>query len=148
MKFLWILVVLLFAGAGVAFAVQRGIIALPNSFISGKAVQETEISSSLASIDQNLATQIRAWREDGWETPEILGAVTQSVQNVGQASISATVSTTPQSFWDSLRQQGAQAALGDVVGSTQVSVNTVSQNILDEARYQYCLGVVQAHDSQ
>lgn len=148
MKILWMLVVILFAGAGVAFAVQRGIIALPNSFVSGKAVQESDISSSLASIDQNVATHIRTWREDGIETPEILGAVTQSVRNMGQASISATVSTTPQSFWDSLRQQGAQAALGQVVGDAQISVNTVSQNVVDEARYQYCLGVVQARQSQ
>jgi hypothetical protein len=148
MKIFWFLLVILFAGAGVTFAVQRGIIALPDSFVFGKAVQETDITSSLASIDQNVATQIRTWREDGIETPEILGAVTQSVQNIGQASISATVSTTPQSFWDSLRQQGAQAALAQVVGDAQISVNAVSQNVVDEARYQYCLGVVQARQSQ
>lgn len=129
-----------------AFAVQKGLIALPSNLVSLRDQTTPDLSSSLTSIDESLAGQIRTWREDGWQPPEILGAVSHSVQQAGQSTISATVSTTPEEMWQSFREQGAQAALGQVVESAEVSVNTVSQNVLNEARYQYCLGVVEARN--
>lgn len=124
-----------------AVAVQRGFIALPGSnpdFSQDATAQAAEV---VGDIDQSLASHIRQWREAGWQPPEILGSISSDVQN---ATLSATVSTTPQEVWQSFREQGAQAALGQVAQSAEFSVNAVSQNVVNEARYQYCLGVVEA----
>jgi hypothetical protein len=148
MKFLWVLVIVVFAVAGAGLAVQQGLIALPGSLALSTPSETPAVAESLSSIDQSLAVQIRNFREQGWQPPEILGSVSESVQQAGQATVSATVTTTPEEVWQSFREQGAQAALGQVVNTAEVSVNSVSQNVLNEARYQYCLGVVEARQSQ
>lgn len=148
MKILWIIALVIFAAGSVGVAMQQGLIASPMNFTMSQGQSAEQATNYLAGIDQSLAQQIRDWRENGWQPPEILGSISQSVEQAGNSTVSATVTTTPQEVWQSFREQGAQAALGQVAGSAEVTVNSVSQNVLNEARYQYCLGVVEAHETQ
>ncbi len=154
---LWIICAVLICAGGVflfsqyaAGAFGQGI-ALSLPAVTGSAVPNTqdlsgEVQESVRGIDRSLASQIRHWREEGWQAPAILSAVTESVEQASETTVSATVSTTPGEVWQSFRDQGAQAALGEVLGTTEVSVNAVTQNAVNEARYQYCLGVVDAYE--
>lgn len=148
MKIVWLLALVAVVGGAAMVAVKQGLIALPLPQADLQAEGAAQAAEYISGLDKSLATQIRQLRESGWQPPEILGSISSGVEGAAQATLSATVSSSPQEIWDSFRKQGAQAALGQVVESAEVSVNSVSQNVVNEARYQYCLGVVEAREKQ
>ncbi len=109
----------------------------------------TEVRSEVTRLDQQLAEKIREFGDRGinWEAITSPPQVASSLQQVSNATLSATVTTTPEELWRTLREQGSQAVLGTLAKNTEVSVNTVSNNIINEARYQYCVGVVEQYES-
>lgn len=145
MKLVLVLLLVGVIGGGVVVAWQNGLIPTNLNVPSSQEESLAYASEQISSIDQSLATQIRQWREKGWQPPEILGSVSSEIDN---ASVSATITTTPGEVWQSFREQGAQAALGNVARSAEVSVNSVSNNVVNEARYQYCLGVVESYKQE
>ncbi len=110
----------------------------------------SEVRSEVTRIDQQVADQIRRVAEEGIQLPDWsqVPEVASTFQSASQATLSATVSTTPEELWQTLRDQGAQAVLGTVAQNAEVSVNNLSTDIMNEARYQYCVGVVQEYERQ
>lgn len=139
------LMLLAVAGVGAYTAFERGLIPTVIRVPTSQEESVAFASEHINSIDKSLASQIRGLRETGWQPPEILGSVSSDIEN---ATLSAAVNTTPGEVWQSFRDQGAQAAIGNVAKSAEVSVNTVSNTVLNEARYQYCLGVVQGYTQE
>lgn len=99
-----------------------------------------------ANLDREVASIIRQTASDGLQLPQI--GEWSAVQNLTQATVSASISTTPEEIWKTFREQGSQAVIGGLAQNAQVSVNDISTDVMNEARYQYCTGVVQEYERQ
>lgn len=108
--------------------------------------QEIDLRQSIASIDHQIAEAITKTAQEGIKLPEVNNL--PKLDEVGSASISAQISTTPEEFWDTLREEGSQAVLSDLAKNAEVSVNNMSVQMMNEARYQYCQGVVKEYERQ
>ncbi len=142
-RFLFVIWILLIAG-GILWWIRY---APESPTLSFAQLRRPEIRFSPQEFVKNMDTQIaeslRNVRENGLQLPEV--GSSQVVNDVKNATLSATVSTTPEELWKTLREEGAQSVVSSLAQSANVSVNDLSADIVSEARYQYCLGVVDQH---
>lgn len=94
-------------------------------------------------MDSQIASTIRSVSENGLQLPQVGG--TQVLNDVKSATISASVSTSPEELWKAVREEGAKSVVSSLAQSANVSVNDISADIVHEARYQYCQGVVEEY---
>lgn len=116
---------------------------------NSEVMLSSDVQSEVTRIDQQLAQKIRDFGEHGidWQALTSPPQVAGSLAKASQATISAQVSTTPEELWRTLREEGSQAVLGTLAKNAEISVNTVSTEVMNEARYQYCVGVVQQYEA-
>lgn len=107
-------------------------------------VNTESVRTQVESVDRTLANIVRDAADGKFVASQTLW--NNGVQQVQSASISAQFETSPKELWQTLREEGAQAVLKDVAQQTAVSVNGVSTEMITEARYQYCVGVVQQYE--
>lgn len=133
------------AGAGVVWWVRTSGNDIPNVFAQKPSLDSVQVKESMQELDGQVANMIRTPSAINFEGLPFRwpDAVTQA----SNTTMSATFSTTPAEFWQNLREKGAQEALGTVVSQAQVQAGEVSADIVNEARYQYCKGVVTAYES-
>lgn len=108
--------------------------------------QLPDVSSSLKSLDKSGAQFIR--RLAAGEVKPLESISEKVTTSVSDATISATLSTTPERVWQAYQTEGVSGALGELGGTAQVQVGNVSAAAAEEARYQYCLGVVESYQSK
>lgn len=65
-----------------------------------------------------------------------------------KATISAQVSMTPEEIIQIVRTEGTAGLLKRLSEKSTVTVNGLSSSAMEEARYQYCLGVVESHEKK
>lgn len=109
------------------------------SFAAPSVSVPNSVGQVAAETDKVVAQGIRDLAEGKWKLPEL------PQSGIGDASVSASVAVTPKEIWSAYRERGSQAVLDTVAQSAEVSVNTVSTKVLNEARYQYCLGVIEQY---
>lgn len=121
----------------------------PASLQAARGVNEGVTLDSAKQVLQNLDSQlgktIRSAAEEGVQFPQ---TGQNTLDSFKQATLSAQVTTTPEELWQTFREQGSQAVLQSVAKQAEVSVNGVSTQAVNEARYQYCLGVVEAYENR
>lgn len=106
---------------------------------------QVNVKETIQRFDHELAQVISDTAENGLTLPEVSYF---KLENISQASVSAQVTTSPQELWETLREEGSQAVLKSLGSSAQVSVNNVSTEVMNQARYQYCRGVVDEYELQ
>lgn len=143
-KFRFVLFALLIA-AGVlgVWLVQNSGLPTQVSAQSVSLPQKQAVLESLRGIDGQLAQQIRSFDTQSFTT----FSLPQSIADASQATLSATFSTSPTQLWQDIRQNGAQAAVGTVMTQAKIQVGDISADVMNEARYQYCRGVVETYES-
>jgi len=109
-------------------------------------VSVSQLKDLGTNLDREVAAVIRQTAENGIQFPQIGGW--SAVQDMTQATVSATISTTPEEIWQTFREQGSQAVVSGLAKNAQISVNDISTDVMNEARYQYCTGVVQEYERQ
>lgn len=115
---------------------------------SSDSFDSAKIESEVHRIDEQIAAKIRELSENGVNWNSLTDqSISTSLEKMSQSTVSATVSTTPEQFWKTLREEGSQAVLANLAKNAEVSVNSVSTNMVNEARYQYCTGVVKQYES-
>jgi hypothetical protein len=133
------------AGVGVVWWVRNSGQDIPSVFASSSSLDASQVKESMAQLDGQVANMIRTPSAVNFEGLPFRWP--ESVTQATNSTVSATFSTTPAEFWQNLREKGAQEALGTVVSQAQVQAGEVSADIVNEARYQYCKGVVTAYES-
>lgn len=113
----------------------------PEEILTVPEVSRQDVSSQLQSIDKQVAAAIRTWSDSGFD----LG-ITRQLDDAANATIAAEVRTSPAELWQQLRTEGSQAVMQSLAKNTEVTVNDVSTEVMEEARYQYCLGVIEARE--
>ncbi len=106
----------------------------------------TKIQNVGSNLDHEVADLIRQTAKEGIKLPQVSNW--SVVKEVSQSTVSATISTSPEEVWKTFREQGSQAVIGGLAQNAQVSVNDVSADVMNEARYQYCVGVVDEYERQ
>lgn len=101
---------------------------------------------TVANVDKTVAESIRRFSSGEVKLEDLIAL--PSIEQISEATLSAKVSTSPEELWQSFRQRGSQAVLEDLGGQIEYSINGVSATAIGEARYQYCLGVVEAYQQQ
>jgi hypothetical protein len=91
-------------------------------------------------MDSQIAQTIRSVSDNGIQLSQV--GSSQVLNDVKSATISASVTTSPEELWKAVREEGAKSVVTSLASSANVSVNDVSADIVHEARYQYCQGVV------
>lgn len=91
-------------------------------------------------MDSQIADSIRSVSDNGIQLPQV--GSSQVLNDVKSATISASVTTSPEELWKAVREEGARSVVSSLASSANVSVNDISADIVHEARYQYCQGVV------
>ncbi|MCD8484690.1 hypothetical protein LRY65_04520 [Candidatus Woesebacteria bacterium] len=132
----------------VAYQLQLPDLTQAQTTAPSMSVSTDAIQNEVKRIDQQIAAQIRKVGEEGIDFSMFsqVPQVASSFQQASQATLSATVSTTPEELWQTLREEGAQAVMGSLAKNAEVSVNDLSTDIMNEARYQYCVGVVEQYE--
>lgn len=133
-------------GLGLFLVSQRGGVFSSSLKVPNVSVATTPLRDMAQNIDHSLAQTIRRTADEGISFPRV--GSWQAVNEVGQATLSAEISTTPEELWQTLRQEGSQSVLQDIAQSAEFSVNDVSTKVMKEARYQYCVGVVDEYERQ
>lgn len=105
-------------------------------------VSGDDIKGQVKTVDQHVAKLIKTWSEEGVS----FGISREQVDQAANATLSAQVRTTPGEVWQTFREQGSQAVVQSIAKNAELSVNDVSTKVMDEARYQYCLGVVDTYE--
>jgi len=100
--------------------------------------------SFVKDLDSQLADTIRTVSDNGIQLPTV--ANSQMFNDVKSATLSASVSTSPEELWRAMREEGAKSVVSSLASNANVSVNDISADIVHEARYQYCQGVVAEYD--
>jgi hypothetical protein len=136
--------VFLAAGAGAIWWVKTQGNDIPNVFASTQQLQNLEVGDTVRALDGQVANMIRT---PNFNFSDVAITWPEAFTQAGNSTISATFATTPAEFWQNLREKGAQEALGTVVSQAQVQAGEVSVDVVNEARYQYCKGVVSAYES-
>ena len=103
--------------------------------------QNLDWSQAMKAADSTVANGIRAAARGEIKLPS---ALTNPIHTVSSATISASIAITPQELSKLIQEKGAQGALSELTNRIQVSAGDLGANVIDEARYQYCLGVVQS----
>lgn len=144
-----VLFLLLVVLGGVATASKKFGDGLPIT-IAAPPVQLPQFSGGfqgiIHSLDEQGAELIRQASQGKmpWQNLNLSEKVTE----VSQATVSASVTTTPQELIETWKNEGSQAVLGAVASQAEVSLNGVSTAAVNEARYQYCLGVVKEYEKR
>lgn len=140
---------ILAAGAGVIWTVRAAGKDIPAAFAQSlnqtMKMKDFEVGDSVRAIDGQVAGMIRT--PSGLNLNNLNFSLPQAVTDATNSTISATFATTPAEFWQNLREKGAQEAVSTVVTQAQLQAGEVSADIVNEARYQYCKGVVTAYES-
>ena len=110
------------------------------------SVDTTMFRSMITNLDHTLAQGIRQAAENGISLPSV--GSWQAVNGLSEATISANFRTSPDELWKTFREEGSQAVLGGLAKNAEVTVNNVSTEVMNEARYQYCVGVVNEFERQ
>jgi len=103
------------------------------------------IRAIVTDLDHSVAQVIRQTTEDGISWPSV---GSWSAVNLKDATISANISTSPDELWQTFREEGSRAVVESLANSAEMSVNNVSTQVMNEARYQYCVGVVEQYEKQ
>jgi hypothetical protein len=145
-RWLSFVVMLLAAGAVLWYVQYRP--AAPNfsQATTLPVISITQFKDIGTNLDHDIAEIIRQTAQNGIQLPQI--GQWSAVQNVTQATVSASISTSPEEVWQTFREQGSQAVVSGLAKNAQVSVNDISTDVMNEARYQYCTGVVQEYERQ
>ena len=144
----WLFFLVLLIGAGLVLWYVKylpGSPPLSSASVSSR-FSLAEIKRVGSNFDHEIAEIIRTTAENGIKLPEI-GSF-QAVKQVSQATVSATISTSPEELWKTFREQGSEAVLSGLTKNAQLSVNDVSTEVMNEARYQFCTGVVAEYERQ
>lgn len=96
--------------------------------------------------DKTVAQGIRNVADGGFDVEQFLPF--DDFQRLGEATVSAQVSLTPEEVWRTFREKGSQAVLTSLGDNVEYQVNDISVSAVNEARYQYCKGVVEAYESR
>ncbi len=104
--------------------------------------EQESIKSVLGQVDTQVAGVIRGFGDGDFSLPKL------QVGSAMETTISAKFSTTPDQLLKQIREEGAQAALGTVAKNVEMQVGDVSSEFVDQARYQYCKGVVESYESR
>jgi len=141
-RFLLVIWLLLIAGGVIwyiKYAPESPSLSLAN--FSGKTPQlDFSPQTFVKDMDSQLAETIRNVSQNGISLPQV--GSSQVLNDVKSATLSASVSTSPEELWKTLREEGAQSMVSSLASNANVSVNDISADIVHEARYQYCQGVV------
>lgn len=105
-------------------------------------ISEGSAKDLLTQVDSRIAQVIRQVGAGQFSLPKF------DVGSAMDTTVSAKISTTPDQFLKQMREEGAQAALGSVAQSVEMQVGEVSTEFVDQARYQYCKGVVETYESR
>lgn len=136
---------LLAVGAGVIWWVRGAGHDIPNIFANTSQLKELEVSDTVRELDGQVANMIRT--PTSIDLSNLDFSFPQMVSDATNSTISATFATTPAEFWQNLREKGAQEAVSTVLTQAQIQAGDVSVDIVNEARYQYCKGVVTSYES-
>lgn len=101
---------------------------------------------TLAVADKTVAQGIRNVADSGFDVEQLLPL--DDFRRLGEATVSAQVSLTPEEVWRTFREKGSQAVLASLGDNVEYQVNDISVSAANEARYQYCKGVVEAYESR
>lgn len=96
-----------------------------------------------ADADQALAQGIRSVAEGEVQLQDIFPF---DLTDLSRATLSAEVAVTPEELWRQFRERGSRAVLDSVAENVEWKVNDVSAAAVNEARYQYCKGVVETFE--
>ncbi len=135
---------LLVIGAALLWGVQVFGGGASNAAAMNLSFSQPDWRSSVQSLDEQVAQMIRSPQ---WRSGSMDFSLPEMVQSAASTTLSATFSTTPKEFWQSVRERGAQEAVGEVLTQAQLQAGAVSVDVVNEARYQYCKGVVSAYES-
>lgn len=145
-KIRFLLIVLVVLGAGGALWWVQNTPNLPQpSFAQLSVNVPTNWRAAASLADRTIAQGIRGVAQNGIHFDQIVPI--EDFRKLGQATVSAEVSLTPEELWQTFREQGSQAVLTTVGNKVEYEVNGVSATAVNEARYQYCKGVVDAYES-
>lgn len=126
-------------GAGILWWIKFSP-AAPNLSFAQTPSSLSPTSDVLEKLDTQIAGVIRKAAAGEISLPQV------NLESAMKSTVSATLATTPDEFFRQLREEGAQAALGTVAESLEVQAGAVSTQVLNEARYQYCRGVVESYE--
>jgi hypothetical protein len=137
------LFLLLIAGGGLLWWIQFS----PNhpSFSLAQYLPTSPggLQQTAADADKVIAQGIRSVAEGGIELKDIFPL---DLNSLSQATLSAEVAITPEELWRQFRERGSRAVLDSVAENVEWKVNDVSAATVNEARYQYCKGVVETYE--
>jgi hypothetical protein len=148
-RYLLIIVVLLLAGAGlwaVAYNPEMPAFSLAQYIPAISTPALPSVKHTVQDFDQNLAEVIRDTAKNGVTLPEL--SSWSGLNQMAQSTISAQISTSPDELWQTFRQEGSQAVISGMAQNAEISVNNISTEVMNEARYQYCRGVVEEYERQ
>jgi hypothetical protein len=139
--FLFLFTLIIFGGAGYYLfhnpQILRAIgLTQPN-------LSTVNLPTSLEGVDQAVANTIRSAASGNLKMPTIFS---NTINQAANATVSATIAITPQELIKLIQEKGAQQTLAELSQRVQIQAGQVSTEAIDTARYQYCLGVVKAHD--
>lgn len=99
--------------------------------------------TSLNQVDQTVANTIRAVAKGELKLPTLFS---QTISQAANATVSATIAITPQELVKLVQEKGPQQTIEELTQRIQIQAGQISTDAIDTARYQYCLGVIKAHD--
>ncbi len=101
------------------------------------------LAQTAADADRVAAQYIRQLADGQVSLPDLFPL---DLDSIGQATLSAEVAVTPEELWRQFRERGSRAVLDSVAENVEWKVNDVSAATVNEARYQYCKGVVETFE--
>jgi len=146
-RFLGIVVILILVGGVLWYIGYR-----PTNPLAGQAeslsleMGSSKVKTIVTDLDHSIAKVIRKTTEEGISWPKVGSWL--AVNDFKEASISANVTTSPDELWRTFREEGSRAVMEGLASSAEMSVNNVSTQVMNEARYQYCVGVVEQYEQQ
>ena len=108
--------------------------------------QFPNFSEQLKGADQAGASFIK--RLAAGEVKPLEALPKQLPASMVEATISATLSTTPERMWEAYQSEGVVGAASELGSTAKFQAGNVSTAVAEEARYQYCLGVVESYQSK
>lgn len=105
--------------------------------------QNNDWRQTAATADKAVAQGIRDLSEGKVQLGQLFPL---DLTTIGQATLSAEVVVTPEELYRQFREKGSRAVLDSVAENVEWKVNNVSTAAVNEARYQYCKGVVETYE--
>ena len=141
---LWLLLLLVFSG-GLLWWIKFSPVKPEFSWAQYLPGSIDSLQQTAADADKVLAQGIRSLAEGEVELRDIFPL---DISSFSQATLSAEVAVTPEELWRQFRERGSRAVLDSVAENVEWKVNNVSAATVNEARYQYCKGVVETFEKQ